>query len=117
MSHHAKTDFRGFATDAKYIHEKARSGDKDAVAAFNYTGEILGLALANSVAYTSPQAIFLFGGLALAGDFIFKPTVESFEKNLLAIYKNKIKILPSQLKENDAALLGAASLIWKGLNE
>jgi glucokinase len=113
MSHHIKTDLKGRVTDAKYIHEKALSGDKDAIEAFNYTGEILGLALANSVAYTSPEAIFLFGGLALAGDFIFKPTKASFEKNLLQIYKNKISILPSQLKENDAALLGAASLIWK----
>ena len=69
--------------------------------------------MANSVAYTSPEAIFLFGGLALAGDFIFTPTIESFEKNLLAIYKNKIKILPSRLSENNAAILGAASLIWK----
>lgn len=113
MSHHMKTDLRGLVADAKYIHEKAMAGDKDAIEAFNYTGEILGLALANSVAYTSPEAIFLFGGLALAGDFIFKPTKASFENHLLHIYKNKIKILPSQLKENDAALLGAASLIWK----
>ncbi len=98
---------------SKYIFDRAVSGDKEAVDAFNYTGEILGLALANSVAYTSPQAIFLFGGLAMAGDFIFKPTIESFEKNLLNIYKNKIKIQPSQLNENDAAILGAASLVWK----
>ncbi|MCW3103750.1 MAG: glucokinase [Bacteroidetes bacterium] len=115
MSHHMKTDMRGLVADAKFIHEKALAGDKDAIEAFNYTGEILGLGLANSVAYTSPQAIFLFGGLALAGDFIFKPTRASFEKHLLHIYRNKIKILPSQLKENDAALLGAASLIWKEL--
>lgn len=109
----AKTDISGKVPDAKYIYNKAVSGDKDAIEAFNYTGGILGLALANSVAYTSPQAIFLFGGLALAGDFIFKPTIESFEKNLLNIYKNKIKILPSQLSESDAAILGAASLVWK----
>lgn len=99
--------------DAKFIYDKAFSGDGNAIEAFNYTGNILGLALANSVAYTSPEAIFLFGGLALAGDFIFKPTIESFEKNLLAIYKNKIKILPSLLTENNAAILGAASLVWK----
>lgn len=99
--------------NAKYIYDKAIAGEKNAIEAFNYTGEILGLALANSVAYTSPQAIFLFGGLALAGNFIFEPTIKSFEKNLLNIYKNKIKILPSQLNENDAAILGAASLIWK----
>ncbi|MBK5284750.1 MAG: ROK family protein [Bacteroidia bacterium] len=101
------------SVDAKYIYELAKQGDQTAIDSFNYTGEILGLALANSVTYTSPEAIFLFGGLANAGDFIFNPTKESFEKNLLNIYKNKIKILPSQLKENDAALLGAASLIWK----
>jgi len=99
--------------NAKYIYDKAVSGEMEAIEAFNYTGDILGLALANSVAYTSPQTVFLFGGLALAGDFIFKPTIESFEKNLLNIYKNKIKILPSQLSENDAAILGAASLVWK----
>ncbi|MDF2438349.1 MAG: glucokinase [Bacteroidota bacterium] len=117
MSHHVKTNIKGLVADAKYIHEKALAGDKDAIEAFNYTGEVLGLALANSVAYTSPQAIFLFGGLALAGDLIFKPTRISFEKHLLSIYKNKIKILPSQLKENDAALLGAASLILKEIKK
>jgi len=114
MSNHEKVDMKDRVADAKYIYDKAILGDKNAREAFNYTGEILGLALANSVAYTSPEAIFLFGGLAQAGDLIFKPTKESFEKNLLNIYKNKIKILPSQLKENDAAILGAASLIWKG---
>jgi glucokinase len=115
MSQHEKTNLSGKVADAKYIYDKAIQGDKNAIEAFNYTGDILGLALANSVAYTSPEAIFLFGGLAMAGDFIFKPTVESFERNLLNIYKNKIKILPSQLKENDAAILGAASLILKEL--
>lgn len=111
IGHHEEMDI-GAVADAKYIYNKALAGDKKAIEAFNYTGDVLGLALANSVAYTSPEAIFLFGGLALAGDFIFKPTIESFEKNLLSIYKNKIKILPSKLNENDAAILGAASLVW-----
>ena len=117
MRHPEKNNLSGKVADAKYIYDKAVQGDTEALEAFNYTGDVLGLALANSVAYTSPEAIFLFGGLALAGDFIFKPTIESFERNLLNIYKNKIKILPSQLKENDAAILGAASLILKELNE
>jgi glucokinase len=115
MSHHMKAESRN--TEARHIHERALAGDPDAIEAFNYTGEILGLALANSVAYTSPQAIFLFGGLANAGEFIFKPVISSFEKNLLHVYKNKIRILPSELKENDAALLGSASLIWKEQQE
>lgn len=109
------TNLQGTVASAKHIYDKAVLGTPAALEAFNYTGEILGLALANSVAYTSPEAIFLFGGLALSGDYIFKPTIASFEKNLLSIYKNKIKILPSQLKENEAAILGAASLIWKGI--
>ncbi|MES2590699.1 MAG: ROK family protein [Bacteroidota bacterium] len=97
---------------ASDIYMAARQGDSLALEAFEYTGEILGHALANSVAYTSPKAIFLFGGLANAKDLLFDPTIRHFEKNLFAIYKNKIKILPSKLKENKVAILGAASLIW-----
>jgi glucokinase len=103
--------------DAKYIFDKAMGGDEDAFYAFNYTGELLGFALANSVAYTSPEAIFLFGGLAQAGELLFNPTILSFEKNLLHNYKGKVKILPSSLHENDAAILGAASLIWNEISQ
>ena len=115
MSRHEKTNLTDKVADAKYIFDRAIHGDAAAIEAFDYTGRILGLALANSVAYTSPEAIFLFGGLALSDQFIFEPTIKSFEENLLHIYKNKIKILPSQLKENTAAILGAASLVWKDL--
>lgn len=96
---------------AQTIFERAQQGEAEAIEAFRYTGEILGLALANAVSITSPEAIFLFGGLAQAGHFLFNPTVKYFEENLLNIYKNKVKILPSRLKENDAAILGAASLV------
>ncbi len=97
--------------DAKYIFDLAKKGDILAIEAFNITGEILGIALANSVAYTSPEAIFLFGGLANAKELIFGPTIKSFEKNVMNIYKGKTKILPCELKGADAAILGAASLI------
>lgn len=113
LSHHDRNEIKH--TDARTIFERALHGDLDALEAFNYTGNILGLALANAVAYTSPEAIFLFGGLARSGEFIFRPTRESFERNLLNIYKGKIKILPSGLHENEAAILGAAALIWKKL--
>ena len=113
MSKHEKTNITGKVADAKYIFDKAMAGEQAAIDAFRITGEILGLALANSVAYTSPEAIFLFGGLAQSGELIFSPTKENFKKNLLHVYRKEIKILPSQLKENDAAILGAASLIWK----
>jgi glucokinase len=113
MSRHEQTSTKGKVADAKFIYDKAMEGDKAAIEAFRFTGEMLGLALANSITYTSPEAIFLFGGLAQSGELIFKPTVESFKKNLLHVYRKEIRILPSQLKENDAAILGAASLIWK----
>lgn len=113
MSRHKHADIDDKVADARYIFDKAVNGDAQALEAFKYTGDILGLALANVVAITSPEAIFLFGGLAQAGHFIFEPTIDSFERNLLNIYKGKVKVLPSLLKENDAALLGAASLAWK----
>jgi glucokinase len=101
--------------DSAYIYKRAMSGDEDAFYAFNYTGELLGLALANAVVFTSPRAIYLFGGLANAGELIFNPTILSFEKNLMPIYQGKVKILPSGLPESDCAILGAASLIWHEL--
>jgi glucokinase len=110
-----KGDVQTDMIDSKYIYDKALMNDKIALEAFEQTGKILGLSLANSVANFSPEAIFLFGGLAMAGDFIFNPTIESFNNNLWHIYKGKTKILASQLKENDAPLLGAASLIYKEL--
>jgi glucokinase len=98
--------------DSKYIFEKATAQEKEAIEAFAQTGETLGLALANAVAYTSPEAIFLFGGLVRSGDFLLNPTQESFEKNLHNIYRDKTSIHLSHLNENDGAVLGAASLIW-----
>ncbi|MEO6166675.1 MAG: ROK family protein [Chitinophagales bacterium] len=102
--------------DSAYIFQLAKGGDEEALTAFNYTGHLLGISMANAVTYFSPEAIFLFGGLAQAGELIFKPTRESFEKNLLNVYKGKVKILASSLNDGDAAILGAASLIWNELN-
>jgi glucokinase len=99
------------------IFEAAKRNDPIALRAFEYTGTILGAQLANAVAYTTPEAIFLFGGLAKAGELLFKPTRESFENHLLDIYKNKIKILPSGLQDKNIAVLGAAALIWKELEK
>ena len=72
----------------------------------------MGSALANAVAFTAPEAIFLFGGLAAAGDLLFRDVKRHMETNLLNVYRGKVRLLPSGLPENDAALLGAASLIW-----
>ena len=101
---------------AKMIDIEARKGDLIALEAFDFTGDLLGLKLADAVAHTSPEAIFLFGGLAQAGDLLFEPVKNYFEEYLLPIYKNKVKILPSELPPGDAAILGASALVWKELN-
>ena len=100
---------------SKNIAETAERGDKIAMKAFEITGKVLGKNLANAVAFSSPEAIFLFGGLAQAGHLIFKPTKEHMEKNLLKIFQNKVKLLPSGLQDKNAAVLGAGGLIWNEL--
>jgi glucokinase len=98
---------------SKMIDEAAKRSDIIAKAAFDYTGKILGKKLADAIAHTSPEAIFLFGGLAQAGNLIFEPTKRYMEEALLNIYKDKVKLLPSQLPPGDAAILGASALVWK----
>lgn len=100
---------------AKDIYLAAKDKDEIALKAFQITGEYLGEALANLVAINGPQAIFLFGGLALSGDYILKPTLENMEKNLLEVYKGKVKLMISSISEYDAAILGAASLVWDSM--
>jgi glucokinase len=98
---------------AKQIDEAARNGDPIALQAFDFTGKMLGLKLADAVAHTSPEAIFLFGGLAQAGNLIFDPVKKYMEHYLLNIYKNKVALLPSELPPGDAAILGSGALVWK----
>jgi glucokinase len=98
--------------DAEIIHDAAKKGDTIAIRAFEHTGRMLGFKLADVVAHTNPEAIFLFGGLALAKDLIFEPTKRYMEQNLLNIYKGKVKLLESELSTQNAAVLGASSLVW-----
>lgn len=95
---------------SKQIAQAAQNGDAIAQRVFEITGELLGQALADAVAITSPEVIVLFGGLVQAGNLLMQPLRQSFETNLLSIYKNKIQLLCSALPESDAAILGAAGL-------
>jgi glucokinase len=97
------------------VTDAAKRGDPIARAAFEYTGEILGRKLAESVAHTSPEAIILFGGLANAGDLIFAPTKRSLEEHVMGMFRGKVKLLPSGLPEGNTAVLGAAALSWTEL--
>lgn len=94
------------------VYECAILGDEIAKKVFEFTGEILGEALANFVMFSSPEMIVLFGGLTKAGDLIMAPTKAAMESNLIQIFKNKVKLVFSNLQESDAAILGASALIW-----
>ncbi|MFM2439246.1 MAG: hypothetical protein RLZ16_243 [Bacteroidota bacterium] len=98
--------------NSKVVFDAASKGDEIAKEVFDFTGEILGRALANFVMFSSPEAIILFGGLTKSGDFLLKPTREHLEANVIQIFQNKVKILVSHLKESDAAILGASALVW-----
>ncbi|MBP1637715.1 MAG: glucokinase [Bacteroidetes bacterium] len=98
---------------SKDVFDAAMAGDDVAKEIFQTTGKILGEAFSDFVAFSAPEAIILFGGLSKAGDLILKPVVENMEKNLLTIWKGKVKVLFSALKEADAAVLGASALAWE----
>ena len=103
------------AFDSAMISAAAAEGDPIAKECFRYTGELLGRALADAVTITSPEAIFLFGGLAKAGELIFEPTRHYMEENMMFTFKNKVKLLPSGIQGKNAAILGASALIWQSM--
>lgn len=101
---------------SKDVYDAAIAGDKMAKDIFTYTGTILGEAFADMVSFTSPQAIILFGGLAKSGELLMKPLQEAFDKSVMPVFRGKTQILLSELKESDAAVLGASALGWEARN-
>lgn len=106
-------NYRAEEITSRLVCECALKGDELAQNVFAYTGEVLGEALANFVMFSSPEAIILFGGVIKAGELLMKPTREHMEENLLPIFQNKVKLLFSELREADAAILGASALVWE----
>ena len=100
---------------AEMITKAALNGDPLAIEAYEYTGMLLGHALADAVTITSPEAIFLFGGLAKAGKYIFEPTKKYMEMHMMPVFRNKVKLLPSGIDGKNAAVLGASALVWQSL--
>ena len=98
---------------SKSVYEAAVEGDALALRIFDYTGKMLGRSFADFVAFSAPEAIVLFGGLARAKEFFYEPMLQSMNENLMHQWKGKVKIVFSQLKESDAAILGASALAWE----
>lgn len=115
----APSSLRSLSEDgltAQSICEAALAGDALSCEVFRYTGEVLGMALADFITFTSPEAIILFGGVTAAGHLLMQPAREHMEQNLLPIFRNKVKLLFSELGETDAAILGASALAWEARN-
>lgn len=118
--HLEPSELRGISFEdlnTKMITEAANRGDVVAIEAYEYTGRILGMKLAETVVHTDPEAIFLFGGLSMAGDLIFRPTIKHMEANLMPLFRGKIKVLPSAMQNQAAPILGASSLVWDYLDK
>ncbi len=98
---------------SKDVYEAAKEGDKLALKIFEFTGKILGRSFADFIAFSAPEAIVLFGGLARAKEFLLEPMENAMNENCLQMWKGKVKIVFSQLKESDAAILGASALAWE----
>ncbi len=102
---------------SKMITEAAQQGDRIALEAFDRTADMLALSIVNSVAFSSPEAIFLFGGLSNAGKYLFDPVEKYVNEKIQTIFKGTVRILPSEIPENNAAILGASALAWKEIEK
>lgn len=118
--HLEPSELRGISFEdlnTKMISDAANRGDIVAKEAFEYTGRILGMKLADTVVHTDPEAIFLFGGLAQAGELIFNPTIHHMEQNLMPLFRGRVKVLHSAMHNQAAPILGASSLVWDYLEK
>ena len=98
---------------SKSVYDAAKAGDSLAKRIFEYTGKLLGRSFADFIAFSAPEAIVLFGGLARAKEYLYEPMLNAMNDNVLPIWKGKVKLIFSQLKESDAAILGASALAWE----
>ena len=98
---------------SKDVYDAAIQGDQIAKDIFNYTGTLLGEAMADMTVFSSPEAFILFGGLAKSGELLLRPMREAMDRTMLSAFKGKTKIILSELKEADAAVLGASALGWE----
>ena len=98
---------------SKDVYDAAKKGDKLAIEIFNFTGRILGEAFCDFIAFSSPKAFILFGGLANSGDFLLAPIKKAIDENVCFVYKGKTEVYISELNDAKAPILGASALAWE----
>ena len=116
MKSKKKTVLRNLDVDnitSKDVFDAAEAGDEVAKEIFDYTGTILGRKLSDFVEFSAPEAIILFGGLTKSGHWILDPVVKALNESVLPIWRDKVKVMFSDLKEADAAVLGGSALAWE----
>jgi glucokinase len=106
-------DMKSSEITSRRVAEAAAAGDIIAGEALDQTARMIALGIVNSVAFSSPEAIFLFGGLAQAGEAILIPIRKYADEMVQPVFRGTFSILPSGLPEARAAVLGASALIWK----
>lgn len=95
----------------RHVTEAAELGDAIAREVYEFTGNCIGEACASFAAFADPEAIIFFGGVAKAGEWILQPARRAFKESALHLYADRVRLIPSELSDNDAALLGAAALV------
>jgi len=104
-------DFSFAKITAESITQAALEGDEVAIQAFEITGEVLGKKLVDVLCLIDPEAIFLVGGLAQAGELLLAPTRTALNKHRLNHNNYDIPIKSSVIPLDRLSLLGACGLI------
>jgi len=98
--------------NSKDIVEAYKHNDTFATEIIDFTVHMLGNALADCLCFSDPQAFILFGGYARADIPLTDMLLYHMNKAALKVYQNKADILISPLHDKNAAVLGAATLVF-----
>ena len=96
--------------DSKAIFDAAKAGDTYANFVVDRFAYYLGLALGNIANILNPSTIVLGGGVSKAGEFLVEKVSKVVEEFTFPTIRSVTKIKIAEL-ENDAGMIGAASLV------
>lgn len=91
------------------ISRAADKGDGVALSVLRDTGRLLGVGIASLVNLFAPEKVILGGGVAAAGETLFKAVREHVRRYAFAPASQEVEIVPAEMG-NDAGIIGAAGL-------
>lgn len=89
------------------IAELAKHGARDARAALQETGRLLGVGLANIVNTFNPEVIVIGGGVARSGKLLLDPAIREMKRRAMPYNAARVMVRQAQL-ETWAGAIGAA---------